>query len=125
MSGDKTQFDIPEPVREIAERNVEQARQAYSQFLDMARQAQEVVAKSSDAMAESARDIQVQAMRYAEENINASFNLASDLARARDIKDIMEIQSRFAQRQAQTYASQAQDLGRLLADVAQKVQRRV
>lgn len=124
MSGDKTQFEIPDQVREMAERNVEQARQAYSQFLDMARQAQEVVAKSSNVMAESARDIQVQAMRYAEENINASFNFASDLARARDLKDYMDIQSRYAQRQAQTYASQAQDLGRLLTDVAQKVQRR-
>lgn len=124
MSDDKTQFEIPDAVRDMAERNVEQARQAYQQFVDMARQAQEVVAKSSGAMAESARDIQVQALRYAEENINASFNFASDLARARDLKDYVDIQTRYAQRQVQTFTSQAQDLGRLMTDAAQRVQRR-
>jgi hypothetical protein len=36
----------------------------------------------------------------------------------------MEIQARYAQRQMQTYAEQAQDLGRLMADAAQKLQPR-
>ena len=35
---DKPQFEFPEAVRELAERNVEQARSAYNQFMDMARQ---------------------------------------------------------------------------------------
>ena len=54
---DLPQFEIPEAMREMAERNVEQARSAYGQFLEMARQAQDVVAKSSDTMAQSAREI--------------------------------------------------------------------
>jgi hypothetical protein len=36
----------------------------------------------------------------------------------------MDIQSRHAQRQMQTYSDQAQELSRMLADIAQKVQRR-
>lgn len=122
---DLPQFEIPEAMRDMAERNVEQARSAYTQFLDMARQAQDVVAKSSDTMAQSAREIQLKAMRYAEQNMEANFAFVGDLAKARDLRDYMEIQSRHAQRQMQTYSEQAQDLGRLLADVAQKVQRRV
>ena len=35
---DKPQFEIPEAVRELAERNVDQARTAYNQFMEMARQ---------------------------------------------------------------------------------------
>lgn len=122
---DLPQFEIPEAMRDMAERNVEQARSAYTQFLDMARQAQDVVAKSSDTMAQSAREIQLKAMRYAEQNMEANFAFVGDLAKARDLRDYMEIQSRHAQRQMQTYSEQAQDLGRMLADVAQKVQRRV
>ena len=118
------QFEIPDTVREMAERNVEQARMAYGQFIDMARQAQDVVAKSSEAMAKSARDIQVQALRYAEENIDASFKFASDLARARDLKEYVEIQTRYAQRQMQSYTEQAQDLGRMLSEVAPKPPKR-
>jgi phasin len=115
-------FEIPDAVREVAERNVEQARAAYSQFLDMARQAQDVVAKSSDVMAESAREIQLRAMRFAQDNLESSFNFASELASARDLKEYLDIQTRFAQQQMKTYATQAQDLGQLVGDAAQKAQ---
>lgn len=118
------QHEIPDAVREMAERNVEQARQAYTQFMDMARQAQTVVTKSSEAMAKSALDVQVQALRYAEENINASFQFASDLAKARDLKEYVEVQTRYAQKQMKTYTEQAQDLGRLLSEVAPKPPKR-
>lgn len=91
---DLPQFEIPEAMRDMAERNVEQARSAYTQFLDMARQAQDVVAKSSDTMAQSAREIQLKAMRYAEQNMEANFAFVGDLAKARDLRDYMEIQSR-------------------------------
>jgi phasin len=117
---EKTQFEIPEAVRELAERNVEQARSAYGQFMDMARKAQDAVTKSQGAMAAGAMDIQSKALHYAEQNINASFSFAADLARARDLKEFLEIQTRYAQKQMQDYAKQAQDLGKMLTDAAQK-----
>jgi phasin len=118
---DKPQLEIPEAVRELAERNVEQARAAYSQFMDMARKAQDMVSKQQGAITAGALDIQSKALRYAEENIDTSFKFAADLARARDLKDYLEIQTRYAQRQMQDYAKQAQELGRMMADAAQKV----
>ena len=121
---DLPQFEIPEAVRELAERNVEQARSAYTQFLDMARQTQDVVAKSSDAMAQGARDLQVKTLRYAEQNMDANFAFVSDLAKARDLREYLEIQQRYAQRQMQTYTEQAQELGRLMAEAAQRAQPR-
>ena len=119
---DKPQFEIPESVRELAQTNVEQVRSAYGQFMDMARQAQELVAKSQGAMAASAIEIQSRAMRFAQQNIEANFTFASDIARARDLKEYLEIQSRYTQKQIQTYAQQAQELGRLIAEAAQKAQ---
>jgi phasin len=119
---DTPQFEIPPQLRDLAEQNVNQARQAYNQFLDMARKAQDVMTRSSGAASDSAREAQTRAMRYAQDNMDANFNFASELARARDLKEAMEIQARYAQRQMSTYAEQAQDLGRLMADVAQKLQ---
>jgi phasin len=119
---EKPQIEIPEQVRQIAERNVEQARTAYNQLMDMARQVQNMVSKSSGAMAESAADIQARSLRFAEQNMEAGFQFASELARARDLKEYLEIQSRHAQRQMQTYASQAQELGRMMSELAQKSQ---
>lgn len=117
-------FEIPPHMRDLAEKNVEQARQAYGQFMEMARKAQDMMVRSSGAMAESAREAQGKALRYAQDNLDASFDFAANLARARDLKEAMEIQSRYAQRQMRSYAEQAQDLGRLMADAAQKMQPR-
>jgi len=122
---DKPTMEIPAAMREMAERNVEQARSAYTQFMDMARQAQDMVAKSSDAMATSAKEVQARALRYAQENMDSSFSFASDLARARDLREFLEIQQRYAQKQAMTYTQQAQELGRLMADAAQMAQRKM
>lgn len=121
---DKSPFEIPETVRDLAERNVEQARNAYGQFMTMAKQAQDMMTKSSPLMTESAREVQERAFRYAQDNINASFNFAADLARARDLNEYVQIQTRYAQAQMKSYSDQAQDLGRLMAEAAQKAPRR-
>lgn len=121
---DTPPFEIPQPVRELAEKNVEQARQAYAQYMDMARKAQEMLSRSTGAMADSTREVQGKAMRYAQDNLEASFSFAAELARARDLQEAMEIQSRYAQRQMRTYTEQSQDLGRLMAEAAQKMQPR-
>lgn len=115
-------FEIPEAMRDLAERNVEQARNAYNQFAEMARQAQEAVTKSSGAVAGNALEIQNKTLRFAQDQVDASFKLASELARARDVKEYFDIQARFAQRQMQSYTDQAQELGRLMANMAQKAQ---
>lgn len=115
-------FEIPGNVRELAERNVEHARAAYAQFLEMARRAQDLVSKSQGAITAGAIEIQSKALSYAEKNIEDSFDFAESLARARDLQQYVEIQQRFAQQQMQAYAAQAQELGQMIAQVAQKAQ---
>ncbi len=121
---DVPKFEIPEAMREIAEKNVEQARGAYSQFLDMARKAQDTAAKSTDVVAESARELQARTLRFAQDHVDASFSLAADLARAKDIKDYFDIQARYAQRQMAAYTEQAAELSRLMTEMAHKAPRK-
>lgn len=121
---DMPNLEIPTAVRDIAEKNLEQMRSGYEQFMDMTNKAQEMVAKSQGAMAQSALEIQTRAMRYTQENMQAGFALAAELARARDVKEYLEIQTRHAQRQMQTYAEQAKELARMMAEAAQKAQPR-
>ncbi len=61
---------------------------------------------------------------FAKQNAEACFELASELAHAKDIGDVLGIQSRYAQTQMQAYALQAKELGRLMAEAAQNVQSR-
>ena len=117
---DQPNLEIPPAVRELAERNVEQTRAAYTQFLEMARQAQTMMAQSSVVVTESAKTVQSKAMSYAQDNVESSFSFAGELAKARDLKEFLEIQMRYTQRQTQAYAQQAQEIGRLMAEAAQK-----
>jgi hypothetical protein len=110
-------FEIPPELRELAEKNVEQARAAYGQFMDFMTQALGAWSQSP-AAAEFAgfKAIQDKAVAFAKENAERSFALASDLAKAKDVQEVLTLQSRYAQTQMQTFGVQAQQLSWLMAD---------
>ena len=115
-------MEIPSQLRELAEKNVAQTKAAYDQFMTLARQGQDALAKSQGGEMSSALDVQTKAMRFAEQNIDAGFRLAAELARARNLTEYVEIQSRYAQAQALAFSQQAQELGRIVTEAAQKMQ---
>jgi hypothetical protein len=67
------------------------------------------------------RVAQERAIRFAKQNAEAGFALAAELATAKNIQDMLAIQSRYAQTQMQAYALQAQELGRLIAEATQSM----
>jgi phasin len=119
-------FEIPQQMRDLAEKNVDQARAAYGQFMDAVTQAMGFWTKSLPANEASAgvRAVQDRATKFAKQNAEAAFALASDLASAKDIQEVLAHQSRFAQAQMQAYALQAQELGRLVAEAVQGLQKK-
>jgi hypothetical protein len=119
-------FEIPEQLRELAERNVEQARAAYGQFMDAVVQATVMwmAAMPSNEMISGFKVVQERAIQFANQNAEACFAWARELANAKDIQDLLAIQSRFATKQMTTYALQAQELGLLMAEAAQRVRPR-
>ena len=116
------EFEIPATVREIAGRSVEQAKDAYGRFVDAAKQAQDMVAKSTDVMTTGAKEMNEKVFSFTEMNARAAFEVASRLAAARDVKEVLEIQTQFARSQMEAYAQQAQELARIVAASAQKAQ---
>ena len=117
----RSPFEVPEPIRELAEKNVAQARAAYGQFMDAMAQAVEMWSRAmpSNEVTAGFKVAQERAIRFAKQNAEACFALASELANAKNIQDMLAIQSRYAQTQMQAYALQAQELGRLMAEAAQ------
>ena len=59
---------------------------------------------------------------YAKENAEAGFALASELANARDLQELVTLQSNFAQKQMKLYALQTQELGRLMTEALRNTQ---
>lgn len=115
-------LEIPSTVREIAGKSVDQAKDAYSRFIDAARQAQDMVSKSTEVFATGAREVNEKVFSFADVNTKSGFEAAARLAKARDIKEVFEIQTQFARSQIEIYTQQAQELSRILAEASQKAQ---
>ncbi len=113
-------FEMPQQLRELAEKNVEQARSSYVQFLDAMAKAAGMwsAAIPQNEATAGFKTIQERAARFAKQNADACFNMATELAAAKDIQDIMGIQSRYAQVQMQAYSTQAQEMSRLMMAAA-------
>lgn len=83
-------FEIPKQLRELAEKNVEQARAAYGEYMETMAQAVSAWTKvPTSAMTSGLRDVQQLAIRFAKENAEAAFSLGSDLANAKDLQDVL------------------------------------
>jgi phasin len=116
------QFEIPQEMRAFAEKSVEQARQAFESFLSTAHHTMNAFGDQAETTRQGARDIGQQVMAFAERNIATSFEFAQQLVRARNVNDMVKLQSDYITAQIQTLTEQAKELGetttRLARDAA-------
>ena len=114
----RTPFDIPDQMRDAADKSVDQARRAFDQFLDATQKAVAKTEGSVKSMREGAADLNRQALAYVEENIAASFDLAQKLVRAHTVEEVAAIQQEFLRRQMQAAADQGKALGTMMGRAA-------
>ncbi|PNG25819.1 phasin [Methylocella silvestris] len=98
---------IPTQIRDLAEKNFEQAREAFLGFIGAAQKA----TGSAEALPSSAKEAVTKAMSFAESNVNAAFDLAQKLLHAKDVQEVFALQTEFAKSQLQAIQSQAKELG--------------
>jgi len=113
---------VPQDMRELAISSIEQFRTAYSQLMDAGRKAQEMMKTvvPSNPVVQVLSEAQERTMRFTQQSLDASFALAEDLAKAKDLSEALQIQSRYAQDQMHAFALQAQELARTLTDSGKK-----
>jgi phasin len=103
-------FEIPSDMRKFAEQSVEQARQAFGGFINAAQQAVSEMEGHASVARSGAKDIGEKAMTFAQRNIMASFEFAQKLVRAKDVQEMMKLQTDYIQSQMQTLSEQAKEL---------------
>lgn len=109
-------FEIPQELRQLAEENVERARQLYLKFMDRVAQAMAVwSAPSSEVITPGFQEVRERAVKFAKENADAAFTLARAVAQARDLRELLSLQTRYVQSQMRWYADQTQEFGQLMA----------
>jgi phasin len=114
----RTPFEIPDQMREVADKSVEQARKALGQYLDATHQAVAKAEGSAKSAREGAAEVSRQALAFVEENVNASFDFAHRLVQARTVEEIAALQKEFLARQMAGLAEQGKSLGAMVGRAA-------
>ena len=104
-------FEVPNDLRDLAERSVEQARKAFEGFLTVARRTAGADGDVDGAGHGGVKSIAAQVLGYTEQNVNAAFDLASKLVRARDPQEAFALQSEYLKSQLSSLQTQAKDFG--------------
>jgi hypothetical protein len=112
-------FEISQQLRRLAEENVERARALYLQFMDGIAQAMGLWSVSStDVITPRFHEVRERATKFAKENADAAFALAKEVSRAKDLSELLSLQTRYVQSQMRWYADQTQEFGRLMVRTA-------
>ena len=105
------QFEIPQEMRAFAEKSVEQAREAFESFISTAHHTLSAFGEQAETTRQGAQDLGQRAMAFAERNIASSFEFAQKLVRARDVNEMVKLQSDYIAAQMKALSEQARELG--------------
>jgi phasin len=110
-------FEIPPEMRAFAEKSFEQAKQAFEGFINAAQHTVTTFQGQAETARQSAQDVGAKAMSFAQQNITSSFEFAHQLMQAKDLKEMLDVQTAYIQRQMQVLGEQAKELGQATGKV--------
>lgn len=108
---------VPEGVRALAEKSVAQTRQAYDRSLDAFDASLTTFERSFDAAGQGAAAFNRKIVDIARRNVEANFELATSLAGAKNLADMVELQSAFWRKQFGVLTAQAEEVRALSTKV--------
>jgi len=109
MSTNKTGFEIPDQMRDFAEKSVDQARKAFDDFMGATHKAVSNVEDNANKVQAGAADVNKKALGYAEEHVDAAFKFAQALVKADNVEDMMKLQQDYLRKQMETLGEQARE----------------
>jgi phasin len=107
-------FEIPNELRDFAERSVDQARKAFEGFVSVAQKAAGTVDGAAETTQDGVKSVASQVFGFAEQNVNAAFDLAHKLVQAKDPQEAFALQSEFLKTQLSSLQAQAKEIGALI-----------
>jgi phasin len=108
---------VPEGVRVLAEKTLAETRKAYDRSLDAFDTSLTAFERSFDAAGQGAAAFNRKIVDIARRNVEASFDLATSLAGAKDLADIVELQAAFWRKQFGVLTAQADEVRALSTKV--------
>ena len=103
-------YEMPDMVREIAEKSVTQVKQAYEHVKTAAEEATDMMEDTYETARKGFIDINMKMIDYAQANTDRAFAFAKELMGVKSMSEAIELQTKFAREQFEHFASQAKDM---------------
>ena len=106
-----TSYEIPAEMRDFAAKSVDQARKAFEGFMGAAQKAAGSMEQSGLPVAPAVKGVSEKAMHFAQSNVNAAFDLAHKMVAAKDVNEVMALQTAYLKSQMEAIQAQAKEMG--------------
>lgn len=120
MAEDKNGFEVPDQMRDFADKSVDQARKAFDDFMTMTQKAVANMEGSANVVQTGASDVNRKTLDYAEEHVDAAFKFAQQMVRAKDLEEVVNLQRDYLRRQMEALGEQTRELSATATKTAQK-----
>jgi phasin len=108
---------VPEAVRAVAEKTVAQTREVYERSKGTLDASIEMFERTFDAAGQGAAAFNRKFIDIAQRNVNSVFDLAKSLASAKDLSEVVELQTAYWQKQFSALTAQAEEVRALSTNV--------
>ena len=99
-----TKMEVPAAVRDFAEKGVAQAKDAYSKFKVVADETSDMLEGAYSNASRGISTLGLKALETARSNTNAFFDHAISLFGVKTLSDVIELNTAFLRKQAETFA---------------------
>ncbi len=102
-------IEMPTAFREMAEKGVMQAKEAYDNYKSIAEDATDAIEESFASINKGTTDLQTKALGVAKHQINSGFDLVEQMLGVKTLAEAIEIQSEFARKQFDAITEQTKE----------------
>jgi phasin len=102
---------IPNEIRDLTAKSVEEARKAFEGFIEAARKATSQAEDTANTLQSSAKEASAKALSFTEANVKAAFDHTMKLIQAKNPQEMLGHQSEYVKTQLAAIEAHAKELG--------------
>jgi len=114
----KAAADAPAPVRELAEKSVQQAKEGYTRWKAAAEETSDAFEDAYASATKGYKEFSRKSVEVTRSNLNAHFDFLQALINAKSVSQAIELQTSFARQQFEVLSGQAKELSSLAQKAA-------
>jgi phasin len=115
---DVPKMEVPAAFREMAEKSVSQAKEAYEKMRSATEEATDMIEDTYATASKGASDYGLKCIEVARANTNAALDFYSSLMTVKSLSEAVELSTAHARKQFETLTAQSKDLAALAQKVA-------